>query len=74
MFNLWEFPINAGNKILNIRIVKTPIMTDNTENIEDEYVLRVILAIRENNKRANIKVIKDYIEEECHYSSLLKLL
>ena len=36
-------------------------MTNITENIDNEYVLRAIVAITENNKHPGIKAIKDYI-------------
>ena len=51
-----EFPINSGNKILNNHFVKTPMMTDSTENIDNEYVLTAI-------KRPDIKAIKRYLNE-----------
>ena len=38
-------------------------MTDNTENIDNEYVLTAIIAIRENNKRPDIKAMKNYIHK-----------
>ena len=38
-------------------------MTNIAENIDNEYVLTVIIAIRENNKRPDIKAIKDYINK-----------
>ena len=34
-------------------------MTNLAENIDNEYVLTGIIAIRENNKRPDIKPIKD---------------
>ena len=60
---LWEFPINTGDKILNNRFAKTPMMTDSTENADNEYVLTAIVAIRENNARPDIKAMKDYINK-----------
>ena len=52
------------------------------ENIDNEYVLTAIIAIRENNKRPGIKAIKDYInknfatdvEEELIESIVTELL
>ena len=38
-------------------------MTDNTENIGNEYVLTAIIAITENNKRPEIKAMKNYIHK-----------
>ena len=38
-------------------------MTDNTENIDNEYVLTAIIAIRENNKHPDIKTMKIYIHK-----------
>ena len=55
----WEFPIHIGNDVLNIHLIKTPMMTNLAENIDNEYVLTGIIAIRENNKRPDIKAIKD---------------
>ena len=56
-----EFPINKI-KVLNNHLVKTPMMTNIAENIDNEYVLTAILTIREN-KRLEIKAIKDYINK-----------
>ena len=56
-----EFLINTGNKILSNHFVKTPMMTSSTEIIDNEYVLTIIITIRENNEHADIKAIKDYI-------------
>ena len=36
-------------------------MANIAENIDNEYVLRAIIAIRENNKRSGSKAIRDYI-------------
>ena len=52
------------------------------EKIDNEYVLTAIIAIRENNKRPDIKAIKDYInknfatdvEEELIESIVTELL
>ena len=57
-------------------------MTDCAENIDNEYILTAIIAIRENNKRPGIKEIKDYInknfatdvEEELVESIAMELL
>ena len=57
----WEFPINTGNKILNNHFLKTPIMINSTENIDNEYGLTAIIAIRENNKHPKTKAVKYYI-------------
>ena len=38
-------------------------MTNTAENIDNEYVLTAIIAIRENNKRPDIKAMKDYINK-----------
>ena len=38
-------------------------MTNIAENIDNEYVLTAIIAIRENNKRPDRKAIKDYINK-----------
>ena len=38
-------------------------MTDSTENIDNEYVLAAIIAIRENNICPDIKAIKYYINK-----------
>ena len=38
-------------------------MTNIAENIDNEYVLIAFIAIRENNKRPDIKAIKDYINK-----------
>ena len=57
----WEFLMNTGNKILNNHFLKTPIMNNSTENIDNEYVPTAIIVIRENNKPPEIKAIKDYI-------------
>ena len=56
-----EFPINKI-KVLNNHLVKTPMMTNIAENIDNEYVLTAIITIREN-KRLEIKAIKDYINK-----------
>ena len=56
-----EFPINKIN-VLNNHLVKTPMMTNIAENIDNEYVLTAIITIREN-KRLEIKAIKDYINK-----------
>ena len=56
-----EFPINKI-KVLNNHLVKTPMMTNIAENIDNEYVLTAILTIREN-KRLEIKAVKDYINK-----------
>ena len=57
-------------------------MTTIAENIDNKYVLTVITAIRENNKRPDIKAIKDYfnkifatdVEEELIESIVMELL
>ena len=57
-------------------------MTNIVENIDNEYILRAIIAIRENNKRPDSKAIKDYlnknfaadVEEELIESIIRKLL
>ena len=57
-------------------------MTTIAENIDNEYVLTVIIPIRENNKRPDIKAIKDYfntifatdVEEELTESIVMELL
>ena len=57
-------------------------MTNFVENIDNEYVLTAIIAIRENNKRPDIKAIKHYInknfaidvEEELIESTVIGLL
>ena len=57
-------------------------MTNIAENIDNEYVLTAIIAIRENNKRPDIKAIKEYIdknfaadvEEELIESTVIELL
>ena len=57
-------------------------MTNFVENIDNEYVLTAIIAIRENNKRPDIKAIKNYInknfaidvEEEFIESTVMGLL
>ena len=57
-------------------------MTNIVENIDNEYVLKAIIAIRENNKRPDIKAIKEYIdknfaadvEEELIESTVIELL
>ena len=42
-------------------------MINFAENIDNEYVLKAIIAIKENNKRTDIKAIKDYINKKlCH--------
>ena len=38
-------------------------MTNIAENIDNEYVLTAILAIRENNKCPDSKAIKDHISK-----------
>ena len=38
-------------------------MTNIAENIDNEYVLTAIIAIRENNKRHDSKAIRDYINK-----------
>ena len=62
--NLWDFPINTSNKILNNHFLTTPIMANIAENIDNEYVLTVIIAIRENNKQPDRKAIRDYINKK----------
>ena len=57
-------------------------MTNIAENIDNEYVLTAILAIRENNKCPDSKAIKDHIsknfaadvEEELIESIIIELL
>ena len=57
-------------------------MANIVENIDNEYILTVIIAIRENNKRPDSKAIKDYlnknfatdVEEELIESIIRKLL
>ena len=53
-------------------------MTNIVENIDNEYVLTAIIAIRENDKRLDIKAIKEYIdknlEEELIESIVIELL
>ena len=57
-------------------------MTNIAENIDDEYVLTAVIAIRENNKRTDIKAIKDYlnksfasdVKEELIESIVMELL
>ena len=57
-------------------------MTNIVENIDNEYVLTAIIAIRENNKRPDIKAIKEYIDknvaadvqEELIESTVIELL
>ena len=57
-------------------------MTNIAENIDNEYVLTAIIAIRENNKRPDSKAIRDYInknfaadvEEELIESIIIELL
>ena len=57
-------------------------MTNIVENIDNEYVLTAIIAIRENNKRPDIKAMKVYInknfatdvEEELIESIVMELL
>ena len=57
-------------------------MTNIAENIDNEYVLTAIIAIRENNKRPDIKAIKCYIngnfatdvEEELTEGIVMELL
>ena len=81
-FNLWDFPINTSNKILSNHLLTTPIMAKIAENIDNEYVLTAIIAVRENNKRSDSKSIRDYInknfaadvEEELIESIIIKLL
>ena len=62
-FKPWEFPINTGNKILNNHFVNTHIMTDCTEDLDNQYIFTAIIVIRENNKHPGIKAIKDYINK-----------
>ena len=61
--NLWDFPINTSNKILNNHFLTTHIMANVAENIHNEYVLTAIIAIRENNKHPDSKAIRDYINK-----------
>ena len=57
-------------------------MANIAENIDNEYVLTAIIAIRENNKRPDSKAIRDYInknfaadvEEELIESIIIELL
>ena len=57
-------------------------MTNIVENIDNEYVLTAIIAIRENKRRPDIKAIKEYIdknfatdvEEELIESTVIQLL
>ena len=57
-------------------------MTNIVENIDNEYVLTAIIAIRENNKRLDSKAIRDYInknfaadvEDELIESIIIELL
>ena len=81
-FKLCEFLIKTGNKILNNHFVKKPMMTKSMENVDNDYVLTAVIAIRENNKHSETKIIKDYInknfandvEEEFIESIVMELL
>ena len=57
-------------------------MTDSTENVDNNYVLTAIIAIRQNHKLPDTKAIKDYInnnfatdvEEELIEGIVMELL
>ena len=52
-------------------------MANIAENIDNEYVLTAIIAIRKNNKRPDRKAIRDYINKNFAADverSLLKVL
>ena len=56
-------------------------MTNTEENIDNEYILKAVITIKENGKRPDIPVITDYIkknfatglEEELIESILMEL-